>query len=728
MVAKHYGKSFTSERLRQLTATTREGASLLGIAEAAELMGFRTLAVKVSVEKLLEDAPMPCILHWNQNHFVVLYATDSTNFHGFQSFFKGKEWLRTKQHFHISDPAHGLVTLTQTEFISQWIGNNATDKTEEGIALLLEPTEQFHNQENEHEKKDYGFARIGSYVWLHKKLLWQLCFGLLAASTIQLALPFFTQSMVDTGVRQNDLQFVYLVLFAQLALFIGRSLIEVIQTWIFLHIGMRVNISLVSDFFIKLMRLPISFFDVKVTGDILQRIHDNQRVEQLLTSGTIQAIFSVFTLVVFGGILALYDWRIFTVFSLGTGLYAIWVSIFLKKRKDYDYKQFSRASDEQTKIIELINGMQEIKLHNAEQQKRWGWERLRIALFKTHLKSLTLEQFQSTGANFINEFKNIFITFLAAKLVIDGKITLGMMLSISYITGQLNSPVQALMSFVLSLQTAKISLERLAEIHTKDDEESIQDEKLQEFETNQNIVLDNISFAYPGSKEEVIKELSMTIPAYKTTAIVGASGSGKTTLLKLLLRFYEPKSGLISLGATPLANLAHRAWRNVCGTVMQDGFIFNDSIAHNIAVGDEQPNAARVRNAARIACIQDFIEELPLLYNTKIGQDGNGISGGQRQRILIARAVYKNPSIVFFDEATSSLDANNEKQIMQNLDEFLKGKTAVVIAHRLSTVKNADKIVVLDKGKIIEEGTHETLTAKRGAYYELVKNQLELGN
>jgi len=715
MLAKYFGRSFSADRLRIISDTTREGTSLLGLAEAAEQLGFRTLAVKISAEKLQADAPLPCLLHWRQNHFVVLYKIS-------QSFFTKKKT------YHIADPGHGLVALSEIDFLQAWIGESATATTEEGIALLVEPTESFFAQENEPENKEYGFRRILHYLWQHQRLLWQLCFGLLAASAIQLALPFFTQSMVDTGVRQNDLDFVYLVLFAQLALFIGRSMIEVVQTWIFLHIGMRVNISLVSDFFIKLMRLPISFFDVKVTGDILQRVHDNQRVEQLLTSGSVQAIFSVFTLLIFGAILALYDLQIFGVFAVGTLLYALWVSIFLKKRKDFDYRQFSRASDEQTKIIELINGMQEIKLHNAEQQKRWGWERLRVALFKTHLSALTLEQVQSTGANFINEFKNIFITFLAAKLVIDGKITLGMMLSISYIIGQLNSPVQALMNFILTLQTVKISLERLAEIHTKEDEETDIENKLQEINTQQPIVLSELSFAYPGTKAKVLDGIQLSIPPGRVTAIVGASGSGKTTLLKLLLRFYEPQEGSISLGATPLTAIAHKAWRAACGTVMQDGFIFNDSIAKNIAVGDEMPDTNQVRAAAGIACIQDFIEELPLHYNTKIGQDGAGLSGGQRQRMLIARAVYKNPSILFFDEATSSLDANNEKQIMENLDGFLKGKTAVVIAHRLSTVKNADKIIVLDRGKIIEEGNHESLTAARGAYYELVKNQLELGN
>lgn len=707
MVAKFYGRKISLSKLRTLSETTRVGSSLKNIADTAEKIGFRTLGVKISFNKFAEEAPLPCIVYWQQKHFVVVYKIQ-------------------KEKVFVSDPAHGLLKYTQAEFIKNWIGNNADEHTEEGVALILEPTPRLQQAEHDDKETRQGISFLFSYLIKYKFFIVQLTLGLLAGSLLQLIFPFLTQSIVDIGIQNRDINFIYLILIAQLFLFFGKISIELIRGWILLHLSTRINISLVSDFFIKLMNLPIAFFDSKMTGDIMQRINDHQRIEHLLTNSSLNTLFSFVNLFVFGAVLAWYDLNIFGVFMLGSLLYFGWIVIFLKRRKDIDYKRFSQLSAEQNKVIELISGMQEIKLHNAEQQKRWSWEYLQAKLFKIRTKGLVLEQIQTIGSNSINEIKNIFITILSAKLVIDGQITLGMMMAISYIIGQLNAPITQLIGFVYSWQDAKIALERLSEIHGKDDEENIADEKISDIPTNENIELKNASFRYTGSIDFVIKNLSLIIPANKVTAIVGASGSGKTTLMKILLKFYVPQEGEITLGKINLNNINQKAWREKCGSVMQEGYIFNDTIAHNIAIGEEHINKEKLLRAVEIANIKEFIENLPLAYNTQIGSSGVGMSTGQKQRLLIARAVYKNPDIIFFDEATSALDANNEKVIMQNLNQFFKNRTAVVIAHRLSTVKNADQIVVLDKGKIIEKGTHDELINLKGSYYHLVKNQLEL--
>jgi len=708
IVAKYYKKSIAIQELRKLSETTREGSSLLGISDAAEKIGFRSLGVKVSLLRLLE-APTPCILHWNKNHYVVLYKIK-------------------KDIFYISDPAHGLLKYTKDEFLKHWIGNNASDQTEEGVALLLETTPKFFNNEFDNEENDFGFSFLSKYVFRYKTFLWQLVIGLLAASLLQLILPFLTQSVVDVGIKNQDIHFIYLILFAQLALFVGKTAIEVIRSWILLHLSTRINISLVSDFFIKLMNLPIAFFDTRMTGDILQRINDHKRIERILTTSSLNVLFSMVNLIVFSVVLAYYSLQIFSIFVIGSVLYFGWIVLFLKKRRDLDYKRFSQVSQEQSKVIELINGMQEIKLHNAEKQKRWSWEFLQARLFKVSIEGLALEQYQSVGSNFINEAKNILISILSAKLVIDGNITLGMMLAISYIVGQLNSPIAQLISFIREVQDAKISLERLSEIHNKEDEEQQDENKITDIANDLDINLEKVSFRYIGSDIEVLKDLDVNIPANKITAIVGTSGSGKTTLMKLLLKFYEPNDGQIKLGNYDLKNVSQKSWREDCGVVMQEGYIFNDSIANNIAVGVDYIDKKKLAHAVDVANIGEFIESLPLSYNTKIGMEGIGLSTGQKQRLLIARAVYKNPNFLFFDEATSALDANNEKIIMEKLDTFFKNKTVLVIAHRLSTVKNADQIVVLDKGKIVEVGNHQELIKQKGSYYHLVKNQLELGS
>ena len=720
IIAKHYGRTLNIQLLRSLSETTREGSNLLNISDAAEKIGFRSLGVKLNVNQL-EEAPLPCILHWNSNHYVVLHKIK-------------------KGVYCISDPAFGLLEYNKKELLKFWIGNNADETTEEGIALLLERTPKFYQAGFESEEnKGFGFGLLFQYIFPYKSFVIQLIIGLLVGSLLQLIFPFLTQSIVDVGIQNQNIHFIYLILFAQIFLFFGKTALELIRSWILLHLSTRINISLISDFFIKLMNLPISFFDVRMTGDIMQRINDHHRIERILTTSSLNVLFSLINMLIMGGVLAYYNLKIFAVFFVGSFLYFLWVVLFLKRREKLDYKRFSEVSQEQSKVIELINGMQEIKLHNAEKQKRWGWEFIQARLFKVSMKGLVLEQTQNIGSNFINELKNIIIIFLSAKLVIDGQITLGMMMAISSIVGSLNGPILQLINFIREAQDAKISLARLSEIHEKEDETQQEDSQTHEIPKDADIVIKDLSFRYIGSDMNVLENLNLTIPANKITAIVGTSGSGKTTLMKLLLKFYEPNSGEIGLipisdeippnvGMTNLRNIAQKTWRSHVGTVMQEGYIFNDTIANNIAIGVDVIDKKRLVYAADVANILDFIQDYPLGFNTKIGMEGVGMSTGQKQRLLIARAVYKNPEMLFFDEATSALDANNEKKIMQKLDAFFKNKTVLVIAHRLSTVMNADQIVVLEKGKIVEIGNHNELVKLKGSYYELVRNQLQLGS
>lgn len=705
IVAKYYGKHISLKEIRTLSETTREGSNLLKLSDASEGMGLKSLALKTNYQKL-KEAPLPLVTHWNKSHFVVVYKIH-------------------KDQVFISDPAYGLISYTKDEFIKGWIGNNADETTMEGIALLLEITPRFNETKWEGtDKKSFKF--LYQYLFKYKKLLIQLGIGLIVASILQLIVPFLTQSIVDVGIQNQDVDFIYIVLVAQVMLFIGRASVDVFRSFILLHLSTRINISLVSDFFIKLMNLPIAYFDTRMTGDIMQRIQDHSRIEHLLTGSTLSTLFSMVNLVVFGVVLMYYNLSIFLIFVVGSVIYMGWILFFLKRRKELDHKSFAQLSQEQSTVIELISGMQEIKMNNAEKQKRWGWEFVQARLFKVNMQSLALEQTQAVGSSFINEAKNIFITFSSAILVIEGSITLGMMLSIQYIIGQLNTPITQLVDFIRAAQDAKISLERLGEIHDKQDEELKEKQFISHFLPNQDIILNNISFRYLGNDENVIKGLSLKILANKTTAIVGASGSGKTTLLKILLKFYEPNNGAIMYGEHNLDTISHKAWRSSCGVVMQEGYVFNDTIAYNIAVGVEVIDYKRLIECMKLANIYDFVQSLPVGFNTKIGNEGIGISTGQKQRLFIARALYKNPDFLFFDEATSALDAKNEFVIMKNLNTFFKNKTAVIIAHRLSTVQNADQIVVLEEGKIKELGNHQELINQKGIYYDLVKNQLAL--
>ena len=712
MVCKYFGREYTSDSLSNLCFATTEGVSMLGINETANNLGLRTICVKTTTS-IFDKSPLPSILHWDQNHFVVLYKVK-----------KGKK-------FYVADPGKGLVTYNLEEFKQHWIStkSNSEDK---GIAMFLETTPTFftykmEGEENIKEKRSFRF--LFGYVKKYRKYFGQIILGLIVGSLLQLVLPFLTQSIVDVGIKNQDIGFVWLILLGQLMLTVSRTAIDFIRRWLLLHISLRINISLVSDFFIKLLKLPMSFFDTKLMGDLMQRMNDHSRVNTFLTQQTLNITFAMLTFVVFSVVLFFYNKLVFVIFLLGSILYGGWMTLFLKRRKVLDYELFEQQAINNNKTYEFITSMQEIKLQDCEQRRRWEWEDTQADLFGVQMKSLKLQQTQEAGSIFINEVKNIIITVVAATAVIHGQMTLGMMLAVQYIIGQLNSPVEQLMNFFYSLQDVKISLERINEIHQMDDENGKEGLQTSIEDKSEGIDIKNIMFKYdPHALRKTIDDVSIHVPQGKVTAIVGASGSGKTTLIRLMLGYYPVLEGKINIGNTDINKLNKKWWRRQCGVVMQDGVIFSESIARNIAVDDGDIDKERLLKAAEIACIKDYVMALPLKFNTKIGRDGVGLSQGQKQRILIARAVYKNPDYIFLDEATNSLDANNERSIVENLDKFYKGKTVVIVAHRLSTVKNADQIVVIDHGKVVEVGNHESLTAKRGAYYNLVKNQLELGN
>jgi len=714
MVAKYYGRTISLDYLRNKSQYGKEGVSLLGLADTADSIGLKSIGAKLTFEKLIHEAPLPAILHWDQYHFVVL--TPQSN----------------KHKLVIADPAKGRVTLTKEEFLQHWISTTESG-IGKGIALLIESTPAFKEQDfadmDETAKRKIGWRYLLNYLGDNKKGLFQVMLGMLIGSAIQLVFPYLTQSIVDTGINTQNLNFIEIVLAAEMMLLFSQTIVDFIQSRILLHISIRINLSLLSEFWSKLLKLPMQFFESKHPGDIMQRIEDYRRIQRFLTGTALDTLFSMTTLIVFSFVLLQYNTTVFFIFATGSTLYFIWILFFLKYRRRLDNKRFAIASKENNATMQLVFGMQEIKLNNAENTFRWAWEGLQAGLFRVSLKNLFLNQYQQIGAFFINQGKNIFITFLVAQLVIEGKLTLGAMLAVQYILGQVNSPVEKLINFTREAQYAKISMERLNDIHTLEDEEPLHKQFNHYLPSNHDIVFKNLFFTYPGAgNEPVLKDINLTIPQGKVTAIVGMSGSGKTTLIKLLLRFYESYKGDIFLGDVNFKTVSPKFWRSMIGSVMQDSFMFNDNIRKNIAVTDGKIDEEKLINACRTANILSDVESLPLGFYTKLGAEGHGISGGQRQRIAIARAVYKDPEFIFFDEATNSLDANNEKVILENLQKFFQGKTVIVVAHRLSTVKNADKIIVLDKGEITEEGTHSDLIAIKGKYYELVKNQLELGN
>ncbi len=730
MVAKYYGRHYNADTLRQKAGFSKEGVSLLGISDTAEKVGFRTRGAKIDYFQLTEIT-LPAILHWDQNHFVVLVDA-------------------SKNKAKIADPGKGIITYTKNEFLNHWISSETQDGNQVGIALLMEPMPSFYEADGEKEHK-LSWHLVLQYLKQSKGQIAQVFIALVISSLLQLIFPFLTQSIVDTGINTQNLQYVVIVLIAQLMLTFSQTIVGFIQSRLLLRISNILNLQILSDFWIKLTKLPVSYFDVHHTGDTLQRINDNRKIQNFLTGTAISTLFSSFTFIVYALVLILYNVELFFVFMTGSTLYFTWVQIFLRIRRKINYQTFHLSSKENNATLQLVQGMQEIRLNNAEKQKRWDWENIQASVFKLNFKTLNYSQWQSAGATLINQIQNIAISFIVAKLVIDGQLTLGAMLAVQYIIGQLSGPISQWVGFVQSAQDAKISMERLNEIHQLSDEEDADKMYIQQLpENNKSIWINNLSFTYPGAgNDPVLEHIDLFIPQGKVTAIVGISGSGKTTLLKLLLKVYEQYDGEIRIraidneqlkmdngkqrtdnsfeGGTRFNYISHSYWRGICGAVMQDGYIFNDTIARNISVGQEEIEYERLVQSCKIANIYSFIESLPNGFYTQLGNEGTGLSQGQKQRLLIARAVYKNPEYLFFDEATNSLDANNEKEIVENLEQFFAGRTVVVVAHRLSTVKNADKIVVLDKGKIAEEGTHAYLSSIKGKYYELVKNQLELG-
>lgn len=712
MIAKFYGKPYSAAFLRERCHTSREGVSMLDISDAAESIGFRTSGVRISFDQLYNEVQLPCIVHWNQNHFAVVYEIK-------------------KDKVYMADPAVGLLEYDKQSFLKSWlsVAEDGGGQLSQGMTLLLEPTPAFYTQDVPEGDTKLRFRYLLEYLRPYRRYIIQVFLGMLTGSLISLIFPFLTQSVVDTGIGNNDLNVVVVILIAQVMLTIGQTANNLIRSWLMLHVTTRISISLISDFLNKLMRLPIAFFDSKMVGDIMQRIGDYSRIQSFMTGSLISIVVGLVTFIVYSCVMASYNIAILGIFMLGSILYVCWVLLFLKYRRKLDYMRFQESASNQNTIVQLVTGMQDIKLNNCETQKRWAWESIQAKLYKISIKSLSLGQTQQIGGLFIDQTKNVIISFLAAQAVINGSITLGMMMALQYIIGQLNAPVSQFIGFVQETQDAKISLERLNEIHEQPDEEPADQEKIHDIPTGEDLILKNVVFQYSGpNSEKVLDDISLTVEAGKITAIVGTSGSGKTTLLKLLLGFYEPVEGSLLLGNMPLHKYSDSRWRASCAVVMQEGYIFSDTIAGNIGVSDENPDMKNIRKAVDIANIEDFIESLPLRYNTKIGVDGHGLSTGQKQRFLIARAVYKDAKYIMFDEATNSLDANNEHVIMDKLQTYFHGRTVIIVAHRLSTVKNADKIVVLEKGKVIECGTHEELVTQKGAYYNLVRNQLELGN
>lgn len=709
MVCRHLGASYSQKLVDGVCHATTQGVSMKGISDGARALGLDSLAGKLTTGQLV-GSPLPAILHWDQRHFVVLHKIS-----------------RDGKMFHIADPGKGFLKLNREEFDSHWVSIGSGNEGK-GVAMFFSLTDKFGSLSETPAGERRSFRFLMGYVLQYRRYFLQIVLGLLLGCVLQLVMPFLTQWIVDIGIRHKDIKLIWLILLGELMIVAGRTATDFIRRWLLLHISMRVNISLLSDFFIKLLRLPMSFFDTKLTGDLMQRMGDHARVQSFLTGQLLSLIFTTLSFIVFGVVLLIYDPLIFAIFLAGSIIYGVWIASFLDRRKVIDYELFEQQAINQNRTWQFITSMQEIKLQDCERRRRWEWEDTQADLFAVQMKSLRLQQTQEAGSVFINEVKNILITVVAATAVINGQITLGAMLAVQYIVGQLNSPVEQLMQFIYSIQDVRISLERINEIHGGRNEETPENNAT-DFRSGKSIMLNSVDFKYdPHALKDTLSDISFEIPEGKVTAIVGASGSGKTTLIKLMLGYYPVSAGSISIAGRDISEYNLKWWRQHCGVVMQEGVIFSESIARNIAVGDGEIDMERLEWAAETACIHDYVMGLPLGYDTKVGRDGVGLSQGQKQRILIARAVYRDPAFIFLDEATNSLDANNEREIVENLNEFYRGKTVVVVAHRLSTVRDADRIIVLDKGKVVETGDHDTLIAQKGAYYNLIRNQLELGN
>ncbi len=703
IICKYHNKKISKSLLHELCGTSKSGTNFQGLSNAAEELGFKSTGVKCDFYTFRNETPLPCIVNWHQSHFVVVYKI-------------------SKNFVFVSDPAIGLMKYRLSEFLQGWASDK---KAIEGYSLILEPTKDFYNLNFHTGENGPNLIR---HLISFRNSFWHLVLGLLSLSIIQFIFPFLTQVIVDIGINQQNLDFIYLILAAQIFLFLGKTSIEFIRGWTLLQLSTQISVTIMSDFLAKLMKLPISFFDTRVVGDLLQRVSDHYRIERILTNSSLDLLFSIVSLLVFVVVLAWYSLAIFFIFIAGSIFYLVWLLIFLKKRRELDYKSFYQHGQEQGNIIEILTAMQDIKLHNAENIKKNEWEQVQVKQFELSKKSLILEQVQAGGSTFLNELKNISITAYSAILVVNQELTLGMMLAISYIVGQLNSPILRMINFIRDWQDAKIAFERFGEIYGIKNEDGFLKTKNQIYQLDGSIRLFNIFYKYPGNSNYTLKNISCEIPQNKVTAIVGPSGSGKSTLLKLLLKFYKANNGKITVSENDLSQISHKHWRSVCGVVMQEGYIFSGSISSNVAISQDNLDNEKIWKALKVAQIDDFVKSLSNGIHTKVGAGGVNLSTGEKQRILIARAVYKDPKFLFFDEATSSLDSRNEMEIVKNLANFYENRTCVIIAHRLSTIKKADNILVLSNGTIVEQGSHSTLMKKSGFYANLIRNQLELAN
>lgn len=705
-IAKYYGKYYTLQYLRDKSGLSKEGVSFLDLSYAAESIGLRSLSLKATVNDIYSKVPLPCIIHWANSHFVTVYRV-------------------TSKKIYVSDPARGLVSYSYQQFKENWY--KIEHESQKGVLLALEPQADFGLYfENEKKSRKRTVENLVAYFTPYKKSFTNLFIVMFIVTFLQALLPFISKAVIDVGIQRQDVDFINIVLIANIAIILSVTLSNAVRDWIMVHITSRINIALISDYLMKLMKLPISFFESKLTGDILQRANDHERIRSFIMNNSINLIFSTLTFVVFAIILWVYNSYIFYIFLIGSGLYVAWVLAFLRLRKKLDWNYFELISKNQSYWVETIEGMQDIKINNYEKAKRWKWENIQARLYKVNLRSLTVNNYQNLGAQFIDSVKNLLITFFCAKAVINGQITFGVMISTQFIIGMLSGPIQQFVQFIVSAQFAHLSFLRLNEIHEQEEEDETSGANDIELTGDKTITLKQLFFQYTPTAPMVINGIHLSIPSGKVTAIVGDSGSGKSTLLKLLLRLYKPSYGEIMIGNMNMNNISLKQWRDKVGVVMQDGKIFSDTILNNIVLDDEKTDYERLRYAVSTANISEEIEQLPLGYQTMMGEQGRGLSGGQKQRILIARALYKNPDFLFFDEATNSLDTINEQKIIAALENVFKDKTVIVVAHRLSTIRKADQIVVMRKGTIAEIGTHESLMKRKGIYYQLVESQVDL--
>ena len=709
MIARHYGKKYSMRFFRENAHISREGISMLGLSMAAEKVGFRTLSAKITVEQLAEQIALPCILHWDGRHYVVCHRVSG----------KGSDRV-----FHICDPAIGKIRVRGDELRSHWLSGHLGEE-EVGLAMQLEPAPDFREKQPEDPADGFGLLFFSRYILPHKWQLAGLLFGALVVMTMGYFLPFISQSVVDIGILGRNMDFIVLMMAMQLMISFSQTTVMFMQGWVSLHVNTVINVRLISDYLGKLARMPLPFFEVRTLGDILQRIGDHDRIKSFLMNDLTDIVFATVTFVTFSVVLGIYNWRILAIFLLGNTAYALWVVSFMHYRRELDNRVFQQSATLQNNMVQFIRGMQEIKLNNLEERKCREWESLQAGLYRLGRRGLMIGQVQQAGLLVFSTTTGIAISYMTARRVVDGEMTLGMMTSLSFILGQVSGPIGSFIGFIQRYQDARISLERLGDIHARKEGGMDEGTGRNGMPTGKDIRFRNVSFSYNGmDRDMVLKDISFTIPQGHVTAIVGRSGCGKTTLMKLMQGFYQPVHGTVEVGGTPLPDISLREWRTHLGAVMQDGYIFSDSIAGNVAV-DEDADMARVEDALEAVNMKGFVHSLPNGTDTKIGEDGLQLSQGQRQRILLARVIYKRPEYIFLDEATNSLDTKNENDIMAYIKKNLKGHTVIIVAHRLSTIRDADSIVVLENGRVAEQGVHSQLLCNKGIYYQLVQAQLD---